>query len=441
MKHLLIPALAALALLAPGRAPAAEDSNFGCRNLEQSQQLPAIEGANGVFYRKLTDLRMNNAMSPRIIDQLARFAKTLEAQGTTLIFVPPPPRSLAMPEALPPRARDLGFDPEMARAVYEDTIQRLRDAGINAVDVLAALDKKPDDAGPVYYGTDIHWTPLGARLTARAVADKIAEQASYADLDKTEYKTESHGRKELFSTMRIELQAFCKLSLPRPVAEIFETNPVESAISGGGSIFASDEGAPEIALTGTSMSEKVQFNFAGFLSQFSKLDVRNHSIAGGNQYGAISSYLMSDSFAEERPAFLVWENPIYNNLGEFGRVPIRELTTAAGKTCQKPLKAEKVDARTLRATVEPGLLSPEDMILARSDGETRRAQFSFSDDSGLTRRAVIERQVRAKATPRFYQYLKSHWLDGITEISVEFDRPVGPDADIVLCSNQEEIQG
>jgi alginate biosynthesis protein AlgX len=117
-------------------------------------------------------------------------------------------------------------------------------------------------------------------------------------------------------------------------------------------IFGTDAAAASLVLAGTSFSDSNINNFAGFLSEFTGIEVTNYSITGGNQFGAMTSYLTSREFAEQRPTFLIWENPIYNGLAQFGPLPMEELIAAAGPSCDIGLGAAVEDG-AVTASVTP----------------------------------------------------------------------------------------
>ena len=98
-------------------------------------------------------------------------------------------------------------------------------------------------------------------------------------------------------------------------------------------LFGETPSGGRVALAGTSFSDIEAINFGGFVSEYSGLDVTNLAISGGNQFVSIQSYLTSKQFADDPPDFLVWENPIYNNIGEFGDAPLLELIAAASTAC------------------------------------------------------------------------------------------------------------
>ena len=65
------------------------------------QEIPSIEGRDGVFYRINADLRMDPPVSDQTVAQIAGLSQALAVNGTTLIFVPIPTKSVTMPGYLP----------------------------------------------------------------------------------------------------------------------------------------------------------------------------------------------------------------------------------------------------------------------------------------------------------------------------------------------------
>ncbi|RYI34516.1 MAG: alginate biosynthesis protein, partial [Acetobacteraceae bacterium] len=193
-----------------------------------------------------------------------------------------------------------------------------------------------------------------------------------------------------------------------------------------------DEGA-SLVLVGTSFSDSSINNFAGFLSEFTGIETTNYSITGGNQFGAMTSYVTSREFAEHRPTFLIWENPIYNSLAQFGPLPMDELIVAAGPPCDIDTGAA-VDADVLSADFQAGTLKPVDSFLFDHGGEGARiATVTLSGADGLSRTVRIERSDRLRATGRFYLRLEPFWRPDLTRVSVSFDRPFTETSSLTLC--------
>lgn len=424
--------LATLALLSGKPAPA-EVSAFGCSGLDAASALPSIEGREGVFYRMLADLRMRHPMEEAVMQQMADLSAALAARGTTLIYVAVPTKSQAMPDYLPQAASDYAFDTDTATLVYHDVVQRLALHGVLAPDILSALAVAAPEAPP-FFQADFHWTSNGARLAAGAIAATMEMQPFFADLPKAEYRTTELEPTMAFSTMRRTLQAFCIDELPRVEANAHLTERIAAPEAGTVDIFAGGEGVMQIVLVGTSFSDSPLGNFAGYLSQYSGLDVVNYAVTGGNQFGAMTSYLTSRDFAENPPRFLVWENPIYSNLAQFGPDPLDELIAAAGQTCNTPIPTIRSGTRTLTADLGGISIRPRDVFLADfgTDGP-REAMFTVTTRSGITRTALMQRSDRMLATGRFFKPVGSIWHPDIQTLTVTFDNPVTERSTLTLC--------
>lgn len=421
--------LAAAALLAT--PVAAETSAFGCVLPATESSSPSIEGRDGTFFRVLSDIRMYHPMADPIIARMSALSSALAKGGTTLIYVAIPTKAEAMPDQLPDLAMEYQFNTKTAELVYQDIITRLSAQGIIAPDILAAL-QQTDPKSPPFFQTDFHWTAAGAQLAAKAIAAEIQAQPDYADLPKADYVTTAGPVTAAFSTLRRSLQRSCQTDLPRVEAQVeVTTKTLDTAANED--VFA-DALAPQIVLVGTSFSDAPLANFAGSLAQNSGLDVLNYAVTGGNQYGAITSYLISRDFAEARPRFLIWENPIYNNLGQFGPDPMEELIAAASDRCTTVLPVTQTDPNTLTADVTGLNLQPSDTILADLGADAgRRADFQLQTTSGIARTASIQRGDRIRASGRFFQSLGTLWHPDLTQLSVTFDQPVSADTKLSLC--------
>ncbi len=434
MKHSMINLAVTFTLLcAPSWANA--QSAFACSQIENGQILPAVEGKDAVFYRTSSDLKMQHPMDEVVVEQLARLSETLARNGTTLVYANIPSKSQGMPDNLPDDAKEYGYDPKIDAAVYDDIISRLTAAGIVAPDLMRALQSAERGDHP-FLGSDFHWTSSGARLAAKAIGEAIRANPAYADVTPATFASEPTTTVDAFSTMRRILQGFCVNALPPVEIMGWKTTRVETGDSGAVAldIFATSGEAAQIVLVGTSFSDSEDNNFAGFLSEYSGLEVINQAITGGNQFGAITSYLTSTDFKDQRPRFLVWENPIYNNLGQYGLTQLEELIAAAGNTCVETLSTQVVNGNTLVAQVDAAAAARADAVFADFGAEgPRQAHFQLESSTGLVRSAYIDRADRLRATGRFYLGLGAFHMDDLARISVTFDRPIAGDAALSLC--------
>lgn len=434
---------ATLAALSAAASPAlAASSAFGCKHLEDNPTLPSVEGKDGFFFRIFADLRMQHPFTDDTVEQMGKLADALAAHGTTMLYVPIPTKSVTLPSFLPEEAKLFGFDEDVAVAVYEDQVKRLKDRGVNAVDLLSAL-RTTDGSNPPFFRSDFHWTSRGAETAAQTIGALIKAMPAYADVTPVTFETKPIGAELAVSGMRRTLQAYCVLNLPPVVSTAYETVEVASTDAnldifgdsgGGGGTGGTDD---EIALVGTSFSDALVPNFAGFLAEYASLPVANMAITGGNQFGAITSYLTSREFQENRPKFLVWENPIYNNLAQFGTGSITELIAAARDEC-KPIGDNKVVDRAagkFEAELGSTAIEPSQVLLADAgDNGSRDVVVNFQAKDGRTFTREIHRGDRFRGTGRFYIPLESLDSLELAKVSIKFDRLSEETATISLCN-------
>jgi len=429
------------ALLSTSPALAANASAFGCKHLEDNPTLPSVEGKDGFFFRIFADLRMQHPFTEDTTTQMGKLAAALKAHGTTMLYVPIPTKSVTLPTFLPEEAKLFGFNEDVAVAVYEDQVKRLNDKGVITIDLLSAL-RTTDGTNPPFFRSDFHWTSKGAETAAQTIGGMIKSLPAYADVTPVQYETKATGDELAVSGMRRTLQAYCVLSLPPVISTGYETVEVASAdanldIFGDSSGSADGATSDQIALVGTSFSDALVPNFSGFLAQYSSLPVANMAITGGNQFGAITSYLTSREFQADRPKFLVWENPIYNNLAQFGTGSLTELIAAARNDCAPVGGMATIDQSrgTYEADLKGTPIAPSQVLLADAgDNGSRDVVVDFESTDGRTFTREIHRGDRFRGTGRFFIPLESLDSLDLAKVSIKFDRLSEETAAISLCN-------
>lgn len=427
------PGLALALILGLLAAPAVAQSVYGCTDLASRIAIPSVEGANGVFYRIDPDLQMFHAFADETVADLAELSQVLAASGTTLIYLPVPTKALAMPDQLPQAARDLGFDLPIATTVYDDILRRLADAGVLSANLRSALRTAPE-APQSFFATDERLTSAGARRAAAALAEVISATPGFVDLPKSRFETQATGTAELPSDTHAILQRHCSIDLPPVLADTFATTRFQSgtettdtAIFGGGS-------SGQIAIVGTDYTGGAAANLAGFLAEATGLEVIEYTVPQGGSFAAISTYLTSRGFAENRPAYLVWANPVFNSLAQHGDAPLRELVAAAGDTCRVALPlAAGVQANAVSADLT-GLQAGQDYTLfVDADGApAQSARFSFVTSAGQTLIRDALRHPGQVATGRFYLSMAGLGPD-LQSVRIDLDVPMGLNARVTAC--------
>ncbi|WP_425100799.1 alginate O-acetyltransferase AlgX-related protein [Tropicibacter sp. S64] len=412
--------LALLCVAAPGHA---QSSAYGCEGLVDSDALPAVEGDGGMFYRVDPDLMMVQGLTDGNVMQIAALSEALASQGVTLVYLPIPSKALGQPWQLPPMARYLGFDIDVATTVHDLGLQALERAGVAVVDARAAL-ASASLVEPAYFGPDPRLTPHGARALAQAIAAQVTTRLS---LPGAAFPVIAGEAVQIDSAMRLDLQESCGSTLPHPIA----LRIMSADDKAPGALLDGD--TARIALVGTEMTGEPVTNLPALLQEASGLSVAVYSAPGGGPFAALSSYLTSDAYRVFKPDVLVWEHPVWENLAQTGDQPIREVIAAASGACTVSVP---MMASGNRAPLEADLTRlPEtpDMLLIDADGIPGAVHVAFMDERGLRRVRHVYRNEDAHLTGRFYVPLSGLAESGATSIEITFDGRPGPDARLFAC--------
>ena len=406
-------------------------SAFGCTNLAGRSNMPTIEGKDGNFFRIDPELHMFLSISDQSTDRLARLSAALREFGTTLIYAPVPTRALVMPDKLPHIALDYGYRADLAATVYDDTIRRLNRALVMNVNLRRALLA----TNAPFFATDPRLTPAGAEQMARALANVIAQQDG-SDAPRAVFSSATGAPVVWPSNMRANLQRHCIQSLPEVNAPQYVTTKRQAAVQGAdNSIFGTRASGARIALVGTDVTGSQVSNLSGFLSQATGYDVVEYSVKDGGSFAAISSYLTSDAFRESRPAYLIWANPVSNNLAQYGDQPMRELTAAASGNCGVAVPfLGGDDAGSIRVELNRMDLRPSNSLLIDTGGAAvTDMRLDFISRDGLIRSKFVRRHPDQVKTGRFYVPLSGLWRDGVYSVDVSLDAAFGANTRVSVC--------
>lgn len=418
--------LVALGLLVAQMLPATAQvhSAFGCTNLAGRHALPAVEGADSMFYRVHPDLHMFHPFSDQTVADLARLSAALAARGTTLIYVPLPTKSLIEPETLPPLATDMGFDHAIAATVFDDIVHRLVAGGVLAVNLRLPLHA-PASPDTAVIPTDYRLNTEGGRRAATVIGAVIAATPGYAAQPRSSYLSQPAGEITIPSPMRDVLQRHCTLPLPLAVTATATTTPTDADTT--------PATPPQIVLVGTEEISVTHSNLSGFLSEATGLSTTTETVTGGGAYAAITGFLTSPAFEQAPPAYLIWVNPVEHNLAAAGDAPMAELIAAARGDCATPLAtAPGPTPDTLSITLPVPLPAT---LFIDADTPATSARIDLTTASGLVHTRHIVRNPGQTPNGRFYLPLSGLWPAEAHSAVVTFNTPTGAAPRAAACES------
>lgn len=217
------------------------------------------------------------------------------AQGVTLTVMAAPPRPLFASADVLAAMGKADYDVDAAAAAFRDYIAGLNEAGIAAPDLLSAASAAER---PYYFQRDTHWTPYGAALSAKALAEAIGLTADAATPDYSATYDEK-------GSLSMVAKAACG---SRPAPETVAAP--DYAKAGGASALLGDVTGPALALVGTSFSDRYQrdaYRVADAVAHYTGASVENFSVSGGGVTAAMEAFIRSGRMAEFDT--VVWEAP------------------------------------------------------------------------------------------------------------------------------------
>lgn len=197
--------------------------------------------------------------------------------------------------------------PATLAARYDDARSALLGRGIAAPDIRRSLRDAASTAD-TYFRTDTHWTPLGARCAAAAVADVAGPILERHHSTRTSFTTEYGPRRQYVG----DLLQFVPLGPWRGKGPA--PDEVKGIVAAAGARPAAAEelfATPDIpvALVGTSYSANPTSGFRYALKDALDADVLAVAQEGRGPFAPMDGYLSSSAIDDPRPDVVVWEIP------------------------------------------------------------------------------------------------------------------------------------
>ncbi len=273
-------------------------SNVDCLANQQNPQ-KIIYGQNGHMFIASMDL-IEGLPTKQYGDKIVAISHNLEGMGIKLVVVP-----VAHKGAIDYAQLDLknpaqkAFKPLAIRNEIRNLNSYLQKNGVAVVNTLPALDVN----APAFWKSDWHWKPEAARAVAQAVARVVNALPAAQEIPQVDFVTTLTGQTGLIDDSAYLLRRMQQLCgtpmVSRDTTNLYTTSRVSE-------VGLLDDDLPQIILAGTSYSE-APWNFDGFLKENLKKDVENVSVVGGGPFAALTNFLISERFRENKPKIIIWE--------------------------------------------------------------------------------------------------------------------------------------
>ncbi len=261
-----------------------------------------VGGEDGWVYRSNADFLENFGDQDTDYSALKRFADYLASKGSRLMLLYLPTRGLMHPDPIP----DGYYNYNNALDSYRKKLQKLRELGILVPDFISLL--KQHQNRDYFFKRDIHWTPNGARETAKLAAESIREMGLVAPHSSYQFVTRADKGYTIAASMAQGIKNLCGDQFIHEYVRSYTTEADYGAEDSG--LFA-DEPDVETVLIGTSFSAVEKLNFVGFLQQELGAPIQSYALPAGGDDGSWLNYAASGDFPDNPPKLIIWEVPGY----------------------------------------------------------------------------------------------------------------------------------
>ncbi len=228
------------------------------------------------------------------LEYISEVKRTLEANGTQLAVVVIPAKARVYAEHLGRYKKPAYWD-----NVYSSFQASLNKLGVIVPDSLSVLEAAKSQ-GDLFLKTDTHFTPTGARVVAKSIAEVI--KASNLNLTPATF-TEVPGKPVEHSGDLMKYIPMGNQQASGPKPDTLTSSTVEGS-SGGGLM---GDAQLEVALVGTSYSANDKFGFPGSLKLELGTDLLNAAQEGKGPIIPMREYMKT--FKENPVKLVIWEIP------------------------------------------------------------------------------------------------------------------------------------
>ncbi|MGL4315614.1 MAG: alginate O-acetyltransferase [Pseudomonas sp.] len=269
------------------------------------------EGRPGVVVGRedwlFTDEEFKPASNPQQLQDnwrlIAAVQEEFKRRDIELVLALLPAKARLYPEQLA-AARPVAAQ----QALYAQARALMQTQQLPGPDLLPAL-QQAKSAAAVFLRTDTHWTPHGAEVTAKALADYLAARGAWPRGEQrfvTRTSDSQPHKGDLLSFLPME-PYFAAL---QPQAESLQPRHTEAAQAGAET--AADlfgDAQPQVALVGTSYSANPKWNFAGALKQELGSDLLNYAEDGHGPLVPMLRLLQRERTETADLRLVIWEFP------------------------------------------------------------------------------------------------------------------------------------
>ncbi|MBW7470395.1 alginate O-acetyltransferase [Marinobacter sp. F4218] len=236
------------------------------------------------------------------LQRIAHLVAYLEQQGIPVVLMVVPAKARVYEDKLAN-----GKPAPQMQSLYPRILQHVEGEQVLVPDVLEGLQAEKSPEAPLFLKTDTHWTPRGADVFARQMAEQITKTFPSQDWHQAEYITREREPQSHRGDLLNFIPVTPYLTALGPEPDWMTPHLTEPAEATTGGLFGGK--TPRVTLVGTSYSANPLWNFDGALRQHLGADLINVADEGHGPFEPMVAYLRSQDFREYPPELVLWEFP------------------------------------------------------------------------------------------------------------------------------------
>ncbi|MDF2447120.1 MAG: hypothetical protein K0S46_2356 [Moraxellaceae bacterium] len=254
------------------------------------------------------------------LKRVADEVRALGAAGVRVYLLPVPGKVEIEPGHMPPALAAQALKSE----VFTDF---LRAEGLPWIDVRPALLAAHAAGTPVFFRSETHWTPEGARIVADVVALRLRADGFAGD---QAFRVTSQGQATLQGDLEnfVPVRPYFAALLPAPERYTRYAIAGDTVADDAAALFG-DAGRP-LALVGTSYSADERWNFAGWLRAALGSDLDNISEKARGPFVPMRHFRAQLASGASSARWVVWEVPVRSIVADYDAMQ-RKLAAAGFK--------------------------------------------------------------------------------------------------------------
>lgn len=238
----------------------------------------------------------------RNLDQIRNTVETLRRKGIDTVIVPIPAKAEIYEEHVPDAFRGHVFH----ASEVTNYLTRHRIAWVPVADHLTSAKRQGQQ---VFFRSETHWTPDGARASAAGVTQWLASHGK-TTWHATSFEVAPVGQRTLESDLETFVPVRPTYSGLLPPTESYQAYRVTrtDASTDEDSLFS--EARNPVAVVGTSYSADDRWNFTGWLRTMLRTDLDNVSEKAKGPFVPMERFLEMHDSGKSSAHLVIWEMPV-----------------------------------------------------------------------------------------------------------------------------------